>query len=91
VSEESAEGGLFINFLSLRLRLMLLERMKKAGLTDSMWVPDVISALKKLKISHVGEKWRLNEVTKTQRELFGALGIKVPSNNRILDIRFMHK
>ena len=40
-----------LNFLSLRLRLTLIDRMKKAELTNSKWVPELIRTLKKLKIS----------------------------------------
>ena len=80
-TQESAEGGLFVNFISLRLRLLLLERMRSAGLLDSMWIPDLLRILKKLKISHIGDNWRLNEVTKSQKEIFEKLGVKVPCND----------
>ena len=76
--QDSAEGGLLVNFLSLRLRITLIERMKKSPLAGKMWVPDVINLLKKLKMSCVGGNWRLNEVTKSQKELFKQLGIKLP-------------
>ena len=45
--------------------------------TGDYWVPDVLNTLKKLKISCIGGKWRLNEVTKAQKELFGALGVNI--------------
>ena len=76
--QDSAEGGLMVNFLSLRLRIILIERMKKSPLAGKMWVLDVINLLKKLKMSCVGGNWRLNEVTKSQKELFKQLGIKLP-------------
>ena len=57
-------------FLSLRLRITLIKRMKKSPLAGKMWVPDVINLLKKLKMSCVRGNWRLNEVTKSQKELF---------------------
>lgn len=37
--QKSAEGGLLVNFLSLRLGLTLLERMRSSGITDKMWIP----------------------------------------------------
>lgn len=80
-SQKSADGGLFINFISLRLRLHLLNEMKRSGLLESMWIPDLLNILKKLKISHIGNQWRLNEVTKTQRELFQKLGIDNPKDS----------
>lgn len=49
--QNSAEGRLLVNFLSLRLRITLIERVKKSLLAGKMWVLDVINLLKKLKIS----------------------------------------
>lgn len=73
--QKSAEGGLLVNFLSLRLRLTLLERMRISGITDEMWIPKLMKVLRKLRITLVGNEWRLNEVTKKQRELIGKLGL----------------
>ena len=75
--QDSAEGGLLVNFLSLRLRLALINLLKEKDLAGKYWVPDVINVLKKLKISCIGGKWRLNEVTKAQRELFEALDVSI--------------
>jgi len=75
--QDSAEGGLLVNFLSLRLRLTLINLLKEKGLAGDYWVPNVLNTLKKLKISCIGGKWRLNEVTKAQRELFEALGVNI--------------
>ena len=69
------EGGLLINFLSLRLRLTLLKYMKQSRVTDNMWIPKVLKLMKKLRITLVSDEWRLNEVTKKQRELRSKLGI----------------
>jgi len=76
--QHSAEGGLLVNFLSLRLRLELISRMKEAKLTDKIWVPKLMATMGKLKMSCIGGEWRLNEVTKSQREIMDALGIKLP-------------
>lgn len=76
--QDSAEGGLLVNFLSLRLRITLIRRLKDSPLSGKMWVPDVINLLKKLKMSCVGGNWRLNEVTKAQKELFKTLKIDFP-------------
>lgn len=72
---KSAEGGLLVNFLSLRLRLTLLERMRTSGITDEMRIPKLMKVLRKLRMTLVGNEWRLNEVTKKQRELIGKLGL----------------
>ena len=73
--QKSAEGGLLVNFLSLRLRLTLLDRMKTAGITDEMWIPKFMKIMRKLRITLVGDEWRLNEVTRKQRELISKLGL----------------
>ena len=73
--QKSAEGGLLVNFLSLRLRLMLLGKMKESKLTDEMWIPKLMRIMRKLRITKVGDEWRLNEVTKKQREILSKLGI----------------
>ena len=73
--QKSAEGGLLVNFISLRLRLMLLNRMKGSDLTDEMWIPKLMKIMRKLRITKVGDEWRLNEVTRKQREILSKLGI----------------
>lgn len=78
--QDSAEGGLLVNFLSLRLRLTLINDLKDTDLAGRMWVPDILSALGKLKISKVGGEWRLNEVTRTQRTIYEKLGIEPPDS-----------
>ncbi|MDO5862605.1 MAG: hypothetical protein Q4Q58_07435 [Thermoplasmata archaeon] len=74
---DSMEGGLLINLLSLRIRTDLLNRMRDAGMTDRMCAKDVLRTLGKLKISQIGGKWRLNEVTKAQRDIFEKLGVEI--------------
>lgn len=76
--QDSAEGGLLVNFLSLRFWITLIECMRRPPLAGKVWVLDVINLLKKLKMSCVGGNWRLNDVTKSQKELFKQLGIKLP-------------
>ena len=73
--QKSAEGGLLVNFLSLRLRLALLRMMKDAKLTDEMWIPKLMKIMRKLRITQVGGEWRLNEVTRKQREILNKLGL----------------
>lgn len=73
--QKSAEGGLLVNFLSLRLRLSLLEMMKSSGITDEMRIPKLMKVMRKLRITCVGGEWRLNEVTRKQREILSRLGL----------------
>ena len=74
-AQNSAEGGLLVNFLSLRLRLSLLDAMRTSGLVDQMWIPKLMLTMRKLRITMVGGEWRLNEVTKKQREIISKLGL----------------
>lgn len=80
--QESANGGLIVSFLSVRLRTELVMRLRNSELSHKMWVPDVMNVLKKLKMSKVGRSWRLNEVTKGQRELLESLGIPAPTTGQ---------
>lgn len=72
---KSAEGGLLVNFLSLRLGPALLNRMRSSGITDETWIPELMKVLRKPRINLVGDERRLNEVTGKQRELIGELGL----------------
>jgi transposase len=80
-SETSAKGMIFVEFVSVTLRYVLASRIRDAKLDDRTWVPDVISLMNKLKISYMNGKWRLNEVSKKQREMFTALGVPSPAEN----------
>lgn len=77
--QNSSEGSLFVNFLSIRLRNLLIRKMKDSGLCDRYWVPDIMNELKKLKISHISGTWRLNLVTARQRKMYEALKVEVPT------------
>lgn len=78
-AQDSAEGSLFVNFLSIRLRNLLVDRMKDSDLCGDYWVPDVMKELGKLKISHISGSWKLNIVTAKERRIFEALKVKTPS------------
>jgi transposase len=69
-------GLAFILFLSLQLRSLLLQRARKAKLLGKMWIEELLRILGMLKVTRIGQEWRLNEVTKKQRELCSALGVK---------------
>jgi transposase len=72
------QGLLLILFLSLLLRGMLLNRARKAGLLGKLWTEEMLRILSMLKVTLIGQQWRVNEVTKKRRELFEALGVKAP-------------
>ena len=77
-STESVKGMLCVEFIALVLRTSLLNRARDAGLLNKMWLTDIINEMMKLKITRIGETWRLNELTKKQRELLKALGVDHP-------------
>ncbi|MDR1405450.1 MAG: transposase [Candidatus Methanoplasma sp.] len=78
---DSVQGMIFAEFVSLILRTELLRIMRETELLKKMRVPDVFRIMRKLKITRIGEEWRLNEVTKKQKDLFGALGVKPPQDS----------
>jgi transposase len=80
-SNESAEGLIFTEFVALIARMELLNRIRDSDLHGKVWVPDVIAMLNKLKITRIGDEWRLNEVTKKQRDLYETLGAEPPSES----------
>ena len=52
--------------------------LRKAELPGKVWIPDVLCLMNKLKITYLNGKWRLNEVSKKQREMYSALGVPIP-------------
>ncbi|WP_400256704.1 hypothetical protein [Candidatus Methanomassiliicoccus intestinalis] len=72
---------MYIDFIALILRTVLLNRMKKQTLLKNCCVPDIINEMSKLKIVRIGEDWRLNELTKKQKDYFKALSITPPIDN----------
>ena len=80
-SNESLEEQMDIDFIALSLRTVLLNRMKKQTLLKNCCVPDIINEMSKLKVVRIGEDWRLNELTKKQKDYFKALSITPPIDN----------
>jgi transposase len=75
---ETLQGLLFIFFISLVLRAMLLQRAREAELLDKKSIEDILLELSKLRAAKVGGKWRLTEISKKQRTIFEKMGIGVP-------------
>ena len=69
---------MFISFVSLVLRTFMMRRAAQAKLLDRRWIDDMLLELAKLKVTKIGETWRLNEVKKKQRDLMVALGVTPP-------------
>ena len=75
---ETLQGLLFIFFISLILRAMLLRRAREAELLDRKSIEDILMELSKLRAVKVGGKWRLTVVSKKQKKIFEKMGIGVP-------------
>ena len=79
-SPASLRGHLFVLFVSLVLRSLLLERASGAKLLGKYWIDDMLLELAKLKATRIGEDWRLSEMTRKQRELLLKLGVPLPQD-----------
>jgi transposase len=75
---ETLQGLLFIFFISLILRAILLRRAREAKLLDKSSVEEILMELSKLRAVKVGGKWRLTEVSKKQRMILEKMEINVP-------------
>jgi transposase len=75
---ETLQGLLFIFFISLILRAILLRRARDAKLLDKNSIEELLMELAKLRAVKVGEKWRLTEVSKKQRTIFEKLKTAIP-------------
>ncbi|AGN26519.1 hypothetical protein A3207_08285 [Candidatus Methanomassiliicoccus intestinalis] len=80
-SRESVEGMLYIEFIALILRTILLNKMREENMLQNIWIPDVINEMSKLKIGNIGNIWRLNELTKKEKELLKKLSVKQPDSS----------
>lgn len=86
-TDGTADGLIFVQFVSLILRTELVNRIKDNNkLNRKIWYPDVINELSKLKASKMGNKWVLNEVSKKQRELLQRLGVEVPTTESLQNL-----
>jgi hypothetical protein len=60
------------------LRSILLQRLLKTTLADKFSIEDILLDLSKLRAIHIGNSWKLTEITKRQRIIFEKLLIPVP-------------
>ncbi len=72
------QGLLFIFFLSLVLRAILLRRARNAKLLEKSSIEEILMELAKLRAVKIGGKWRLTEISKKQRTIFEKMKIGVP-------------
>ncbi len=81
---ETLQGLLFIFFISLILRAILLRRARDAELLDKNSIEEILMELAKLRAVNVGGKWRLTEISKKQRTIFKKFEIGTPAEANLV-------
>ena len=81
---ETLQGLLFIFFISLILRAILLRKARDAELLDKNSIEEILMELTKLRAVKVGGKWRLTEISKKQRTIFKKFEIGTPSEANLV-------
>ncbi len=76
-SHQTMEGLLFVEFIAMILRSEMKAVLSKSKLPDSLYIPEMLSELRKLKQITFGKKKALTEVSKFQKEILAAFGIKL--------------
>ena len=75
---ETLQGLLFIFFISLILRAILLRKARDAELLDKRSIEEIIMELAKLRAVKIGDKWKLTEISKKQRTILEKMKIGIP-------------
>ena len=75
---ETLQGLLFIFFVSLIMRAILLRKARDAELLDKKSIEEILLELAKLRAVKVGGKWRLTEISKKQRTILEKMKIGIP-------------
>jgi transposase len=74
-SGDGLEGLLFIEFVALILRSYMAKKLKESKSLKSLYIPELLSELRKLKQITIGKKKVLTEISKRQKDIFAAFGI----------------
>jgi len=75
---ETLQGLLFVFFVSLVIRAILLQKAREAKLLDKKSVEEIMMELAKIRAVKIGGKWRLTEITKKQRTILEKM--KIPTH-----------
>ncbi len=78
-TSQTMEGLLFVEFIAMILRSEMKAVLRKSKLPNSLYIPEMLSELRKLKQITFGKKKALTEVSKFQKDIFTAFGIKLDS------------
>jgi len=76
-SRHTMDGLMFVEFIAMILRSEIQVVLKKSKLSDSLCIPELFSELRKLKQITFGKKKALTEVSRAQKDIFAAFGIKL--------------
>jgi transposase len=71
-------GLLFIFFISLVIRSLLLQKARDAELLGKNSIDDILLDLAKLRAVKIGGVWKLTEITKKERIVLEKMGISIP-------------
>ena len=72
------QGLLFIFFVSLIWRSILLQKMKTARLLDKSSIEEVLMELAKIRAVKIVKAWRLTEISRKERTNFEKMEIGSP-------------
>lgn len=76
--EETLSGLVFVYFIAIIIRSLLLQRARKAKLLERRSIEDILLDMGKLRAVQIGKVWKLTEVTKKQRAAMEKMGVLVP-------------
>ena len=71
-------GLLFIFFISLVIRSLLLQKARNAELLGKNSIEDILLDLAKLRAVKIGGVWKLTEITKKERIVLEKMGVGIP-------------
>ena len=79
-TEQTLEGKLFLDFISLILYSWIIKVMRNEGITKSYSMQELIYEFKKIRMIKIGKrKTVITEISKRQRELFKKFKIRLPN------------
>lgn len=81
------KGLLFIFFISLIIRSLLLQKARNAELLGKNSIEDILLDLGKLRAVNIGGAWKLTEITKRERTVLEKIGVAIPIEPRNMVIK----
>jgi transposase len=72
------KGLLFIFFITLVIRSLMLQKARDAGLLNKNSIEDIMLELGKLRAVKIGGVWRLTEISKKERTILEKMKISIP-------------